>query len=108
MLSRIISERVNEIFDLADKELKNINRSGKLPAGIVLCGGGAKLPQICELAQKKFKLTANIGLPYGFSNLNPDPSLAVACGLVARAWQEREEENNEPNDNSLGNRIKNF
>lgn len=92
MLSKIISERVDEIFDLANKELKKIGRDGKLPAGIILCGGGVKLPQIDELAKKTFKLTVGIGIPCEFSNIDADPSLAVACGLVAGAWEEREDE----------------
>jgi cell division protein FtsA len=112
MLSRIISERVMEIFDLANKELKKAGREGKLPAGVVLCGGGVKLPQIGELAKKVFKLTVSVGVPGEFSNLDADPSLAVACGLVASAWEEREDEISEAAHFSMGGggwgRIKKF
>ena len=92
MLVKIIQDRVTEIFDLANKELKKVGRDGKLPAGIVLCGGGVKLPQIEDLAKKVFKLTVSIGIPREFSNIDADPSLAGACGLVVSGWDEREDD----------------
>ena len=36
-----------------DKELKKINRSRKLPGGVVLVGGGAKLPGLAEFARER-------------------------------------------------------
>lgn len=112
MLAKIISERVNEIFSLANKELKKIGRDGKLPAGIVLCGGGVKLPQINELAKKNFKLTVSTGVPNNFSNIDADPSLAVACGLVAGAWEEKDDEAADTSRFSMGggawDKIKKF
>ena len=42
-ITEISAARVEEIFDKIDVELKKIDKSGKLPAGIVLTGGGAKL-----------------------------------------------------------------
>lgn len=82
MLIRIIEARVSEIFDQANKELKKISRQKLLPAGIVLSGGGAKLPKIVELAKRELKLPCRIGKPEGFLGLNGDPSLATVCGLV--------------------------
>jgi cell division protein FtsA len=73
---------VLEIFDLVNKELKKIGRDKKLPSGIILCGGGAKLPKIEELAKKEFKLTAKIGTPRGFANIDGDPAFATVCGLA--------------------------
>lgn len=82
MLVGIIEARVSEIFDQVNKELKKISRQKLLPAGIVLTGGGAKLPKIVELAKKELKLPCRIGKPRGFLGLNGDPSLATVCGLV--------------------------
>ncbi len=39
LLTHIIALRVQEIFQLAQKELKKAGRQGKLPSGIVLAGG---------------------------------------------------------------------
>ncbi|UMX47697.1 MAG: cell division protein FtsA [Candidatus Nealsonbacteria bacterium DGGOD1a] len=92
LISKIIQERVAEIFELANKELKKISRDKKLPAGIVLTGGGVKLPRIEELARKTFQLTVSVGVPRGFDNIDQDPALAAACGLAAAGWKEQEDE----------------
>ncbi|MDP3991124.1 MAG: cell division protein FtsA [Candidatus Nealsonbacteria bacterium] len=82
MLVNIINARVCEIFDLAQKELKKICPQGMLPGGVVLTGGGAKLPRIVELAKKELKLPARIGLPQGLEGLEKDPALSTVYGLV--------------------------
>ncbi len=82
MLVKIIEARVVEIFEQVQKELKKISRQGLLPAGVVLTGGGAKLPKIVELAKKELKLPVQIGTPRGFLGLEPDPALATVCGLA--------------------------
>jgi len=78
----IIEARVSEIFGEIQKELKKISRQGLLPAGIVLTGGGAKLPKIVELAKKELKSPCRIGRISGFPELEDDPELATVCGLV--------------------------
>ncbi len=62
-ISEIIEARVEEIFDMVDKELVKLDRSGLLPAGVILTGGGAQLPGIIEVAKKRFRLPAALGLP---------------------------------------------
>ena len=81
----IIEARVEEIFFLVDKELKKVDRSGMLPAGVVLTGGGAKMPEIVKLAKKILKLPAQIGFPKelgGVVDKVDDPSFATAVGLI--------------------------
>jgi cell division protein FtsA len=59
---RLIAEaRVEELFEFVDKELKKINRSRKLPGGVVLTGGTAKLPGIADLAKDVLELPARVG-----------------------------------------------
>ena len=60
-VSEIAQARMQEIFDMVDKKLIEIEKSGTLPAGIVLTGGGAKLPGVVELAKKEFRLPASRG-----------------------------------------------
>jgi len=81
-LNNIIEARVGEIFDLANKELKSISRQGMLPAGIILTGGGAKLPGIKDMAKKHLKLPCRIGTSKISYNFQEDPGLSVLCGLV--------------------------
>lgn len=112
LISKIIQERVSEIFELANKELKKIGRDKKLPAGIVLTGGGVKLSRIEDLAKKTFQLTVSVGVPRGFDNIDQDPALAAACGLAAAGWKEQEEETGGQSRFSMGgggwDRVKKF
>ncbi|MEK7542157.1 MAG: cell division protein FtsA [Patescibacteria group bacterium] len=85
LLSRIIEARVKEIFQLVNKELKQISRQGMLPGGVVLVGGGAKLPKIVEEAKKELKVTAKLGTPKGVVSLQSDPAFLGVIGLLLGA-----------------------
>lgn len=78
----IIEPRVSEILDLVQKELKKINRQELLPGGIVLTGGGAKIPKIKELTKQTLKLSCEIGIPKQIMGLQEDPALATVSGLA--------------------------
>jgi cell division protein FtsA len=78
----IIEPRVSEILDLVQKELKKIGRQELLPGGIVLTGGGAKIPRIKELTKETLKLACEIGTPKGIIGLQDDPALATVAGLA--------------------------
>ncbi len=82
-LRKIIEPRVSEIFDLVKEELKKVSKSQLLPAGIVLTGGGAILPQISDLVKKNIKLPCRIGASNNMDPLIEDPKFSVAAGLVA-------------------------
>ncbi|MSU54401.1 MAG: cell division protein FtsA [Candidatus Staskawiczbacteria bacterium] len=81
-LANIIEPRVSEILDLMQKELKKIGRQEMLPGGVVITGGGAKLPKIKELVRQQLKLTCEIGIIKGLENMEQDPALATVAGLV--------------------------
>lgn len=90
-VAEIIHARLNEIFDLANKELKRIDRQGLLPAGVVLAGGGAKMPGIVEMAKEELRLPIQVGYPIGVEgvlNRVDDPSFATAIGLILWGFQE--------------------
>jgi cell division protein FtsA len=78
----IIEPRVSEILDLIQKELKKIGRQELLPGGVVLTGGGVKLPQFKELVRQQLKLPCEIGSPKGIVGFGDDPMLATVAGLV--------------------------
>lgn len=78
----IIEPRVAEILDLMQRELKKIGRQELLPGGVVLTGGGVKLPRIKELAKDRLRLPVEIGVPRGIDGLEKDPALATVAGLV--------------------------
>lgn len=93
----IIEARISEILELVNKELKKVDRQGLLPAGVVLLGGGAKVPGLVDLTKEELKLPVQVGFPLdldGPMDDVDDPSFATAIGLIL--WhldnQKREEE----------------
>jgi cell division protein FtsA len=81
----IIEARAEEICEKVDRELRKIDRSGLLPAGVVLTGGGAKLAGFTEVAKRVLRLPAAIGYPSGVSSITDkasDAAFAPAVGLV--------------------------
>ncbi|MDO8668890.1 MAG: cell division protein FtsA [Candidatus Buchananbacteria bacterium] len=84
-VAEIVEARIEEIMESVDKELKKIGKSGMLPAGVVLTGGGAKLEGIIEVAKNILRLPASLGQPQELvSNLGKvsDLSFTTAIGLV--------------------------
>ena len=90
-IAEIIEVRLAEILEFVNNELKYIGKAARLPAGVVLAGGGAKLPAMVELARQELMMNAQIGVP-GLSELElanselltkaEDPEMACAFGLL--------------------------
>jgi cell division protein FtsA len=59
-LQNIIVSRLSTVFDLVDDHLKKIDRSGLLPAGIILTGGGSGITSVEDLAKASLKLPSRI------------------------------------------------
>jgi cell division protein FtsA len=104
----IVEPRVSEILDLVQKELKKINKQEQLPGGIVLTGGGAKLPKIKELTRQTLKLSCEIGTPKGIAGIEDDPSLATVAGLVLGGLKDIDGSDKEGILGLLGNLPKKF
>jgi cell division protein FtsA len=93
-VAEIIEARVEQIFEKIDEELQKIHRSGLLPAGIVLVGGGAKLPGIVEVGRRKTMLPVTVGALPKFNTAVErvnDVSFATALGLVMWGYQAHNE-----------------
>lgn len=89
-LEEIIEARLYDIFELIDAHLKKIGRSGLLPAGVILTGGGAGIATIEDLAKAVLKLPSSIAHPaISHSGKHPvkDSSWLVAYGLAVYALQ---------------------
>lgn len=85
LVDDIVVARLDELFDLVDRELKKINRNGKLPGGLVLVGGGALLPGIGEYVKHKMSLPAKVGVPKNYQGIidtTNTPEYAAAVGLM--------------------------
>ncbi len=86
-VAEIIEARVEEIFDMVDKKLIEIDRSGLLPAGVVITGGGAELPGMIEVAKRRFRLPASLGYPLNISTaIDKVNNLSFTTGIGLAYW----------------------
>jgi cell division protein FtsA len=89
-VAEIIEARVEELMSKVDGEFKKIDRSGMLPAGVVLIGGGAKLADIVDAAKKDLRLPVSLGANKHVATLIDkvnDLEYLTALGLTA--WGEQ-------------------
>ncbi len=99
----IIEVRLAEILDFVNNELKLLDSRGRLPGGVVLVGGGAKMPGLNDLVKQELKLPSQVGLSLGdecgsqsanFDEFLEDPEFVTAFGLVLHGmdnegWKDR-------------------
>lgn len=90
-LIEIMEVRLAEILEFVNNELKIIGKAGQLPVGIILVGGGVKLPGMVDFTKDALKLPVQIGItdtdlfeiPSGEISLQlEDPELVCAAGLL--------------------------
>ncbi len=85
VLVSIIQPRVEEVFSLVARELRQVVSADGLTAGIVLSGGGARLPGIVDLAEQLFDMPVRKGELKGLAHV-PEilagPDHAAGLGLL--------------------------
>ena len=84
-LRRIMSLRLEEILQLIEEELNAAGLLNYLRAGVLICGGGARIPGIQRLAENIFQLPTSVGSATAISGLKSaleQPEFATAIGLV--------------------------
>lgn len=80
--------RVEETLEKVCRELEKNGIIDSLRGGVVLCGGGARIPGIVELTERIFKLPATIGYPTGINGISSalkQPEFATPIGLIKYA-----------------------
>ncbi len=84
-----IDARAHEILDMISEELQKCGKRGMLPAGVVVSGGGAKLPGFLAMVRDELGLPVRAHRPQGVEAFDAamDPSLAVAIGLVVWGFE---------------------
>jgi cell division protein FtsA len=85
LVEGIMAPRMKEIFDLVAEKLVEQDLVSKVPAGLVLCGGGAETARIADVARKALNLPVRIGMPKKLDGLASDidkPSFATSIGLL--------------------------
>jgi len=84
-LRKIMSLRLQEIFELIAGDLEQAGVLGALGAGVFICGGGARIHQVQRLAEQIFETPAYLTKACSISGLKSaldQPEFATAIGLV--------------------------
>ena len=87
-VEQVVRDRLTEIFERARKELKTAKYDRRLPEGIVLVGGGAKMAEIDLFAKEQMEAAVKIGRPHNLGGVadaieKPEYSAAVGLALMA-------------------------
>lgn len=68
-LDKIVEARISEMFNEIAKRIKKTSRNTMLPGGVILTGGGSRLPGLINFGKKKFELPC---CRQGVNNQIPD------------------------------------
>jgi cell division protein FtsA len=85
LLNQILQARAEELVELIYQEIRRSGYEGRLPAGVVLTGGGAQLARLDELVREMLGLPVRIGRPNDLAGLTDtleSPSFATCIGLL--------------------------
>ena len=88
ILSEILQPRAEEILHALWDEIRRAGYERSLHSGLVLCGGGALLDGMAEIAEQIFDLPIRRGCPVDVGGLTDhvnSPSFATGVGLVRYA-----------------------
>ena len=88
VLASMIEPRMEEIFSLANKEVRKNHFAELLGGGVVLTGGTSLMPGLTELAERVFEMPVRLGVPQGLGGLAAniaDPRFSTGVGLVLHA-----------------------
>jgi cell division protein FtsA len=84
-LRQIMSLRLEEIFQIVSQDLEQSGMTDYLRAGVFLCGGCARVPQIAKLAEPILQMPVSLGQTNSISGLKSaldQPEFVTAIGLA--------------------------
>ncbi len=103
LIRSVIMPREKEIFSLIYEELRKQKLIGKLGAGAVIVGGGAKTVGLMEIVSRTLGMQARIGIPKGIQGVIrhiDDPIYATAIGLLHYGLKEQLPQSTQTDKNS--------
>jgi cell division protein FtsA len=84
-LNCILESRALDLFRMVQRELARVGMEGALMGGMFLCGGGARLEGMCEIAEEVLKCGVCKALPVGIRDWPDDlcdPAWTTVAGLA--------------------------
>ena len=109
ILCEIIEPRLDEIFELIQKEIAKSGYEGALASGVVITGGSMLLPGAVKMAERSFGLPVRLGLPThvgGIVDVVDSPAYAAAVGLVLHGMKRQERSVYRPRDDKILAKVK--
>ena len=85
LLNQILEARSAELFRLVRAELARVGMDRALLGGVFLTGAAARLPDLCDVAERVLQCPARFGLAIGIRDWPEplrDPAWATAAGLA--------------------------
>jgi cell division protein FtsA len=93
LLTEVIHSRYSELFSLVHAELRRSGFSEAIPAGMVMTGGGSKMPGLIELAEQVFRMPVRLGKPQnimGIEEILSNPIFSTGVGLLIYGAQQQQ------------------
>ena len=84
-IAQIIEARFEEIFEMAQKEIKRSGYDGLLRAGAVITGGSSQLPGVRDVASRVFGFPIRLAKPErltGMADTLRNPAYSTSVGLL--------------------------
>ncbi|MGH7816090.1 MAG: cell division protein FtsA [Candidatus Binatia bacterium] len=108
-LCEIIEPRLDEIFELIQREIAKSGYEGSLASGVVITGGSMLLPGAVEVAERSFGLPVRLGVPAhvgGLVDVIDSPAYAAGVGLVLHGVKRQERAVFRPRDDKILAKVK--
>lgn len=109
-VEQIVHLRFQELFGIINKRMNDEDAWSQMTGGILLCGGGARLPGMCDLAKLMFRHPVEVVCAVdveGQRDIVGNPANVSVFGAIRQGRMEQEiDEQNYPGD--AGGQIKKF
>jgi cell division protein FtsA len=104
IMEGIVMPRLQEMFKLIGEELEKQGLISKVPAGVVLVGGGAETIGMVETCKRVLGLPTRVGRPQGLRGLTDEietPAFSASTGLLMYGAQREFSVGKDNKDGSL-------
>jgi cell division protein FtsA len=108
ILAEILEPRVEEIFNLINREVYRAGMEEMITSGVVVTGGSSLLEGVIDIAESVFNLPTRIGRPAGIRGLVDvvnNPMYATAVGLVLYGARSRPKKKFRIRDRNIFDRV---